>query len=313
MIQALAVALLSGLVSALLFGGLSPGSLLTLLAFVAPLPLMLAGLAWHPLVAALAALVGCIAISLVVQPITGAIYGAMIGLPAYAMVALARRRLGEGVPDGRLAGQGLMALVIYAALMAIVPSLLMFPDFETLRGEFRTLATALMGQLRGSAPEGAQNDAALANLAEMISRLILPMLAGTVVITHALSTAAAFALAGRTGRLPFPRPDLGLTRLPPGALIVLAASIVLSSGEGYLGAFAGAVLVGMMLALMLLGLAVVHVRTRGRPLRTALIVLAWGSVLLIGLPGAFFAGVGLIDHLFNLRRQPAPPPDAASR
>lgn len=85
----------AGLVSAILFATTISGTpLALLLSYVAPLPILIAGLGWTPLAAVLAVATGGAALSLFLQSKIALVFALGIGAPAAALsyVALSRLR-----------------------------------------------------------------------------------------------------------------------------------------------------------------------------------------------------------------------------
>src|SRR5436309_8309009 len=103
MITIVLIAIAAGSASALMFASLVSGALISLLLFyLAPLPLMLAGLGWGPL----SATIGGIAAATGLGALFGLPYclgfAIMVALPAWwlAHLALLGRNVGHGAPSG---------------------------------------------------------------------------------------------------------------------------------------------------------------------------------------------------------------------
>jgi len=310
MINALLVALVAGFASALFYGAFATGSVLFALLFIAaPLPILLAGLGWHPLVAALAALIACIILSLAERPEIGLAYGGMIGLPAYLLAEYTARRVFSATPDAALTASGiaLVGLALYCAAITIGTAALITPDYAALQKQFSEVFDSLAAGLAID-PASAERTG---KMGALLAQIVLPATASMLFTMHVFATTFALALAARFGGKAGAT-DAARTRLPTGTLGLLLMAFAGSTLGGYSGAFALGVVGSLLSALMLMGLAVVHVRTRNKSYRGIVLSLSWLSVLIIGLPAALFVGIGFVDHLFDLRRSRPPAPDASS-
>ena len=144
----------SGAAAALLFASVTSGTLLSIpLFYLAPLPIMIAGLGWNHWVALIAALTGAFALGIVFGTVFLLAFLAGAGVPAWwlgylAMLArptTATTSNGKGAttlewyPPGRL--------VVWAALLAALVVLVAIPNFGTDAESFRA-------GLRGALEEG---------------------------------------------------------------------------------------------------------------------------------------------------------------
>ena len=77
---------------------------------------------------------------------------------------------------------------------------------------------------------------------------------------------------------------------------------VLFYGVEYGSSFGSIVALGLLLAFVFQGLAVVHVRTIGMDSRGFLLAALWAALIVFGLPALLFLVVGMIDHLTDFRR-----------
>jgi len=307
---ALFLSLMAGIASALLSGVLTPGSLLASLLFVvAPLPLMIVGLGWHPLVAALGALFGCLLMDLGISHMAALYYGLMIGLPAYLLCELMPRLVplmaaSEPGRAGRLGG-GLLygSIGLYAVLVVLAGAMLIEPDYDgfvrrvsqTVEAVFRGL-----GGDRGPLPLPGGTD--LSKLAQLYANMLPPMLTFMVAMMLTLSLWLAIRVVRTSGRLPFGVPPAYVLALPREALLVFAGGLGLAQIGGYLGLLGTLVMVAVLFALILNGFAVLHARTLGASARPLMLGAAWAAVLMFGLPAFFMALVGAADTAFDFRR-----------
>lgn len=307
MTQVILLASLAGFASALLSGMLTPGMVsFAFLFLIAPMPLLIAGFGWHPLVAALAGLCGAILIDLMTGHRSAIAFASLMALPSYAISAAALRNFATETrtiaKDGIATGQIALSSVIYVALVIVASAIWIEPDYavfmQKLRG-FVTEGLRLMGAPQGAA---ASDAAALNRLIELMSAIMLPMSGLVIITTLVLSAGLSAVVAERSGRTAFAKPSFNDFRLPGGSLILFGAALLVGMWDGYTGVFAEIVALGLALLLMLQGLGLLHTRLRGNPSRGFLLSAAWASVLVFGLPALLFVGVGVADHLFDLRK-----------
>lgn len=308
--QALFLSLAAGIASALLSGVLTPGSLLASLLFVvAPLPLMIVGFGWHPLVAALGALVGCLLMDLGISHMAALYYGLMIGLPAYLLCEFVPRIVplmvtGDGTVAGRRGGGFLYGGIgLYAVLVVLGGAMLIEPDFD---GFVRRVSQTVEAVFRGlggeRGPLALPGGADLTKLAQLYANMLPPMLTFLVAMMLTLSLWLAIRVVRTSGRLAFAVPPAYTLGLPREVLLVFAGGLGVAQLGGYVGLFGTLVMVAVLFALILNGFAVLHARTLGGSARPLMLGAAWAAVLMFGLPAFFMAMVGAADTAFDFRR-----------
>jgi hypothetical protein len=328
----LGVALGAGLAGALLFVASAKGTLLALLlAYFAPLPLMIASLGFGQWTGLVGALLGSGLIATLLYPSIGIVYAIGIALPAWLVCAAALRGAPplEPVSPRRPAVQNAPAVPNAAPMRALTAGTVLFAAslsigalvFAAANGGLNSALNQLTDQLAPivrelknattSLPENLDAD----RLARLLVRLLIPAMAGSGL----LLIMANFWLAARTvhisARLPTPWPDIPYNlRLPVpfAAALVPAIGLIFIGHE--IGFVAAIVAAALATALSLQGLAVMHDLTRGMSARTPIL---FGAYLLLSLippwPMPIFTIIGLIDAALGLRerkrlRQSAPPP-----
>jgi Predicted membrane protein (DUF2232) len=305
--QAILVATLAGVATALLSGLLTPGALtMALFSLLAPTPLFIAGFGWHPLVAALAGLIAALTAQVVSGTTASLMITGMLALPAFGVTLLAERLFGsyagrpekDGIDLGRLA----VTIVLYVGIAGVVVGLIMEPDYAGLEARVRK-AIDLAFTASGLAESFAQADAAnLARLLDLMASIMLPMSALISLMTLVVSSTLGVQIADRADRMRFARPDFRRFRLPGGSLILLIAALFIASRAGYLGLLGEIVALGLVFFYMLHGFSVLHARTIGFGARGLMLAAAWLVVILFTIPAVVFILVGLFDHLFDFRR-----------
>ncbi|MFY9972391.1 MAG: hypothetical protein WAK41_23580, partial [Roseiarcus sp.] len=93
------VAIGAGCAAALLFAvSAQTGPLAMALAYLAPLPIMIATLGWGLDAGAVAAAVSVVALGLLAEPASGLMFAASVAVPAWALAAFAVAPLGRYLP-----------------------------------------------------------------------------------------------------------------------------------------------------------------------------------------------------------------------
>ncbi|HET7889242.1 MAG TPA: DUF2232 domain-containing protein [Bradyrhizobium sp.] len=315
MIATLAIALAAGIASALMFASITSGAAISLLLInLAPLPLMVVGLAWGPFSAAL----GGIAATLVIASLFGLPYCIAFALvnvlPAFwlsHLVLLARPP--EHVPAGSdealewyPVGRVLLWIVVFATILTAATLLTLGTDAATIHKTLRTGWTELV-EAAGLTLNEATLDA-LVSVAPIGAEI-----AAVAMLTLNLWLAAK--IAAMSGRLHRPWPNLKNTALPITTIAVLFAAIICCFAGGLLAIMAQVLTSGLSIAYAFTGFAVIHTLTlamKSRALWLGCIYavvagFAWAllAVALLGLADAVF---GLRERYLRSRPPPLPKP-----
>lgn len=310
--QVLLIGLGAGIVSALLFVALASGSVLSVaLFYLAPLPVMIAGLGWGHVAALAASLTAAIGLGIGAGFWFSLAFLAGVGVPAYvlsylAMLARPANSDFEWYPIGRV--------VLAAAILATVATALTIPvfglDIDTYRAGLKEIFSRVLRLQLGIAegqplvlPNGDDPERILAVLT-----LIMPPLAAALsMLAHLANLYLAGRIARASGRLARPWPDLSATVFPFSAPLLLFGVLVLSFLHSIVGIAAGAFTACLLVAYALLGLAVLHHVTRAMALRGLILGVTWGLLLVLGWPVVVLALIGLADGLLNFRQRLGPP------
>jgi hypothetical protein len=313
MIATIVIALAAGLASALMFVSISSGALISLpLTSLAPLPLMVVGLVWGPLGAA----VGGVTAITVIAALFGLPYAIAFAIvnavPAWwlaHLVLLARpvqKDAGAAKPDDALewypVGRILLWVVVFASVTTAATLLMMGSDTAAIYSIIRRGWVEFL-QAAGFVFNDSMLDALVA-----ISPIGAEMAA---VATLALNLWLAARIAATSGRLHRPWPDLKNTALPITAIVVLFAALACSFFGGLPGMLAQVVAAGLSMAYAMTGFAVLHTITLAMKSRA----LWLGCVYAVAAGFAWallaIALLGLADAVFGLRQRylrDRPPP-----
>jgi hypothetical protein len=290
----------AGLASAVLalwaFRGLPLGSMLL---WLSPLPLFLAGLGFGLGSLAVSVAVAVLALLLAGNLVSLGIWLVGTGLPVAALLLAGLRGRGRR-PE---LAWPLALLGLYPAAVILLAAMLLGQEPGGLEGVMRQAVE--LGLDRMGLDLG---DAVVAELVRVKAAAI------SFWISIALIANAA-AARGLLERLGLGDPLRGgsafaaarLPRLYPALPAAAAALWLATAGEGGSDAVPLSLLLVLLLPLFLQGLGALHVRSRSLRGRTAMLVLLYALLLLFSVPAALLVtALGLVEHWG--RRAPAPPP-----
>ncbi len=328
MIHRFAVALGAGSAAAFLFAVSAQTSpLAMMLAYLAPLPIMIATMGWGADAGAIAGATSVAAIILLADPFvsvwhavaTGFVFAASVAAPAWILAAWAFApvtRLFPRRPASSGAYASVGSIVALASVIGILGAGAVLTAIIMVYGGYGEGAKQVAAALSALASDAfdPKDDEARA-FAETLVHLGPAAIAASTVVMLSINLYAAARSTQLSHRLQRPWPDLPTSLRLPWPLGVLAltcaacayalpapASQYFSIGLGGLGA-----------AFVLQGLAVAHALSRGLKLRVVMLVALYACCVLRAkytLP--VLAALGLIDAFAGLRTRagflPAPKP-----
>ena len=311
----------SGLVSAALFASAATATALAgVLFYLAPLPLCLAGLGWGGMAALISALTGTVVIAASLGPATSAIFALSVAAPTALLAHLALLSRPAATPQGQVVGTlewyppG--RLLGWAALMAGVLAgilvLVLGYDQEAYRQSIREILEH--STLKELDRDGTLfTEETIASLSGMLARA-LPAAFAVIWLTITLFNLwMAGLIVDASGRALRPWPNLHALELPNAFVLIFAVALVASFLPGLAGLLATGLAGALLFAYVLQGLAVIHVYSRGVPLRALLLAAVYLGILLLGWVGIAVAILGLGEPLFRLRgrgNEHGPPPSS---
>jgi hypothetical protein len=311
MVQFAFIGIGAGAAAALLFASVTSGAWLSVpLFYLAPLPIMIAGLGWSHWAALVAALTGALALGIIFGLVFLLAFLAGAGVPAWwlgylAMLARPVMVGANGQPAARLEWYPPGRLVVWAAVLAVIVVVAAIPNFGMDAESFRAgLSNALKTILTETAAPDSTSLATSARTERLMNFLVSaipPAAAVLATITNLFNLWLAARVVNFSGRLARPWPELSAMRFPPSLLAALALAVALSFVDGLVGIIAGVLAASLLMAFGLLGLAVLHVITRGTQIRGIVLSLAYAAVLLLGWPMLAFCLLGLVDAAIDLR------------
>ena len=313
MIQFAIIGIGAGVAAALLFASVTSGIWLSVpLFYLAPLPIMIAGLGWSHWAALIASLTGALTLGTVFGVVFLFAFLAGAGIPAWwlgylAMLARPATVNGaRGQKEAALEWYPPGRLVIWAALLATLVVIVAIPNFGTDAESFRAgLRGALNTVLRAESATPADTPSGMPAKADRLIEFLVSAIPLAAAVLATITNLFNFWLAARivkfSGRLARPWPQLSDLRFPPLLTAALGLTIALSFVDGLLGVVAGIASASLLLAYGVLGFAVLHAITQGLQMRPFLLGLAYAAVFLIGWPMLAMCLLALIDTAFDLR------------
>lgn len=308
MAQLFLIAVSAGAASAFLFTSLASGSPLALiLAQLAPLPVLIAGIGWSHWSALIAVLLAATAMGLYLGGLFFLAFLLTIGLPAWWLSYLALlARPGaaaetlEWYPVGRLMVWSCLfgALVTIAGLIKIAGA---DGSFEgALRSAFERflrLQAGLSAQQPLQIPGVSDPDRFL----DLMVLIIPPAAATTSAATNLLNLWLAGRVVQVSGRLKRPWPSLASVRLPPPAVGGFVVAVACSLLPEFAGTVGRMVTASLAVAFVLVGLAVLHAVTVPLPNRFLLLASTYTLAAIFQWPVALLLAIGLSDALIDWR------------
>jgi len=323
MMTTILIALAAGSASALMFASIISGALFSLVLFyLAPLPLMVAGLGWGPLSATIGGISAAIGLGAIFGLPYCAAFVLTVALPAWWLGHLAL--LGRPVATVPSAGNGAAPpapvlewypvgriLLWTAGFAALTTMAALF----TLGGDAATISGALRrGLLRITGARAATGDTE-----QIVDALvtIAPAAAAVVaMMTLTLNLWLAAKITATSGRLHRPWPDMKSAALPAMTLAALSLALALCFTGGLPAMLGQITSAALMMAYALIGFAVLHTLTLAMKSRALWLSGTYAVVLVFGWPVVAVVGLGLADAIFGFRqrylRRRTPPPVPSS-
>jgi hypothetical protein len=322
MLQIFLVGLGAGAAAALLFASVSSGTWMSVpLFYLAPLPIMIAGLGWSHWSALIAGLAASAALGVAFGSIFFFAFLAGAGVPAWWLgyLALLARPGSAPIVDAGTANTAALEwyppgrLVVWAGVLAALVVIAAIPTFGTDAETFRTgLRTALTGMFKGVTGDGQLSETALRNLDRLID-FLPPAAAVIAALTNVFNLWLAARIVKFSGRLPRPWPALTAMTFPKLTLPALAVAVGLSFFDSMVGILAEVVTAGLLMAYGVLGFAVLHTLTRGVRSRPFVLGGTYVSVMILGWPILVLSLLGIFETAYEWRARTAhkrgmPPP-----
>lgn len=310
---AIGAGLLSALASMAFLGG-TPFAVG--LVYMAPLPLLMAGLSFGVRAVTIGALAGFMVTGMFGGAVSAGIFGLVHALPAWMTVKLALLHQASGEDDGQVntpavttwfpPGHIAAALGLFGAGFLITAAMTLTGDQG--QGLSGLVATHLGGAFKAMAP--AMSEDQRTAFTQMLTPLFPGAVASSWVIMAIVNAAIAQGAVVRMGRNLRPSPDYTAIDLPHWlSWPLVGAATVALAGSGEWEYMGRNVAMALAVPYFLLGLAVVHTLAR-RVAFTGPLLVACYMVIVVSLWATLvIAGVGIAEHWIGLRDRANQPPD----
>jgi hypothetical protein len=298
--QALVFGVLAGAASALLAGSvLTQTTLAVLLFHISAFPIIAAGLAFGPG----AAITGALVAALLVAGLVSGPSALVVLLTTSGPAALATALISLALPADEIGGRNgdtvwfPLADTVFFSALAIAAGFVVLGAYTGYSMEFATgFAAEMQARLTEMNPEFVPSADFAPSLAAFVYRAVPVIIPAMMTLALMASLYLALAATRPSGRFARPRDDWPQAlRMPKQALVVFAFVMAVSFFSGPLGlvatAFCGAIGAGFASA----GVAMLHHRTRGRPGRGFILMLAWLGLFLFLPVIVLFLFMGLFD------------------
>jgi len=320
MVQFGLIGLGAGAAAALLFASVVSGSWLSVLLFyLAPLPIMIAGIGWSHWSAMIAAVTGAALLGSLLGTVFFFAFLAGAGVPAWWLgyLAMLARPAGGAALNGGSKSAALEwyppgRLVVWAAVLAALIVVVAIPNFGTDVESFRAgLSRALTSMLQAEIGDRAGAPVSVPgvnNTGRLIAFLVVAVPAAAAIlatITNVINLWLAARVVSFSGRLKRPWPQLSAITFPPLVAAALAVAVVLSFFSGFVGIIASVLAASLLMVYGVLGFAVLHAVTLGIKSRGLLLGGIYAAVIVFGWPVLALCALGLIDTAFDLRARVA--------
>jgi len=282
------VGLAAGLVSAVVLIAAAQGAIAGLIAliFLAPLPVIIAGLGWGWAAAMVASALAALTLSVLVTPRVAMFHLLAVGLPMVASSYLlllnraapqtnatqagASENAGlEWYPPGRVLG----ALTLMAGSLAAI---LLF-SIAANESQLEIATREYTEQLELKLPDEMTAD----DFAKLMVRGLTPVAATFWITVACFNLWLGAWVTEVSGRLARPWPDLSLMTLPNETPLALMLTVGLSFLPGYAGLIALGFASAVLFAYIIVGLAIIHNITRGLAARPFILFMVYAGLLLL--------------------------------
>jgi hypothetical protein len=288
------IAAAAGLASALLAAAAASGpGLGMLLAVLAPLPLMIVGFSWHPLMAILGGAITAAALSVMLRGSAGVVFAVLVMVPAWLAAHLVWR---AALDDRAKIGLLTVGATVYGAFATLAGAFSISFDYTELQGHLlrqSELVYRVMSGLGRDAPLEPVRGQDPRLFIQTYAQLVMPISTIVLGLAYLLNVWLAARVAEASGRLPAPRAPVSAMTFPRLLLPVSALALLGGLLPGYIGLALELIGVATVLALIALGFAAIHDVTRGLSARPLILSVLWILTFVLGLPvlGMLFVGI----------------------
>lgn len=294
------VGILAGLASALMSSGvLIQSGLAMVLYFLTPLPIFVAALGWGSTAGIIAAIAATASVALFTTPMAALLIALISFIPAaYGayLCGLARSGADVGGPENSLVWYPLSDLIFRLAITVAFSFLAVGVIIGYGPQMAHELANEVILRLTEADSQFTANEEARDSIAALLMFILPAMQPAVTLLALIANLYLALRLNAMSGRLRRPRDDWPSSmRLPRMALPILAVALALSFTSGTIAQIASVFVGALGLGFTLSGFAVMHMRSRGKSWRAALLWLAYLAIILVSPLILVFFVLGLFD------------------
>lgn len=312
----------AGAASAILFSLIGKGTALAVtLAYLSPLPMMIAMIGFGPVAGLGAGAVACVGVAVVamLQADAGDLgeaaasaltFAAALAAPSLWLAFFASRAFSAAprAPDeqsGAALEKIMSAAIVCAAGVAVGATLLValrLGGFEAALARADALLTPALESVVGEAQLPAGVD--LGRVARVMALAAPPAIAASTLLMLLINLWLAARVAQKSAPPPQRWPDIpaGL-RLPRVCAPLLAGALAVTLVGGPAGLIAATLAAALVMAFALQGLAAIHDLTRGLKQRPFILGLVYFALIALAPPWLLIpcAALGVVESLFGLR------------
>jgi len=310
---------IAGLVSALLFVSAATSAVAAvLLVYITPLPLMIAGLGWGIRASLIGLAVGMLAAVVLFSINVSVVYALTLAGPAALLVYLALLSRPEPQAPGGLAWYPPGRLIAWGALMGGAVGGGAAVALAAGTGDYDTGVRELFNEtLLPALQQGEQEltDEQIAQTVQFMGGILPGAVAAVWLLIMLVNLWLGGKIASVSGRLIRPWPTVSDMEYPRFLAIAFLVALLGTMFAGLTAAIASAFTGAILLAYLVMGLAVIHVITRGSTFQPLILVLLYVGIVLVGWLALIVALLGVAEPLLRLRqrvqqrRDGAGPPD----
>jgi hypothetical protein len=309
MLIQIAIGLGAGAASALLYFAVISGTPLAFaLFYLAPLPVIVAGLGWGWFTALVAAMSGAAFAAITTAPLLGLAFLVACGAPAawLTRLTLLGRPVDESDPAAGIewypAGRLILWIAGLGSGVVLLGTLVMGGGTEALRHSVAEALERLAADQAGPAL-GLSEDIDIGELSVVLAA-VLPAISAVVwTLTMMLNLWLGGRIAIASGLLARPMPVMAELEFPSIAAGVLALSLIATFMPGMIGIVGGVVAAALIVAYFILGLIVVHAVTRDMGGRAFILAALYLTIMVLFWTVPLIAALGVADTFLKLRER----------
>jgi hypothetical protein len=283
----IAIGIAAGVVAAILSVGSVVQNFLSLILFMlSPLPIILAGLSWGPLTAAISVFACATSIAIVAGKIPALVILVTTAIPAALAAYLSgMARAEDSKPEWFPLGSVLLLVALMVAGGFVISGIAIGYNAEFVE----QFSKEFVAQISSTNAELAANPAATKQFVDFLMASIPYLQPASWLMIMMANLWLALTIARRSGLFHRPKdnwPDalhLPIYAMPLLALAIIGAAFSASFGSA-IAAFVGA----LAMAFTMTGFALIHAKTRGKPWRSAALWLSYVATLTFGAAPIFF-------------------------